>query len=215
MKKIAFSIFLFLMCGAVSAQTNVQIDSTKVLVKGTQSFDYLAFEYTEVVYLNISKAELWNNLKSWVAKSFASKFVIDDEDKESGRMIISYSKDVNSLGRAVDGVLHSSLRVDVRDGRYRVHFYNQNIVIRVSDRVDYSYLPTSALKSMKEELLAVEAIAKRYFNGSLTWYPNQITNSWSEFSSASSSLMIDYRLHSLNREVMDSLNESMKIKDDF
>ena len=89
-------------------------------------------EYIEDV--DLSKNELWLNLKTWISGTFNKyKGVVDLENEEAGRIILKSKVKVNSdqecLGHygIMDAFFSFSLQVDCRDQKYRITIFDRSI----------------------------------------------------------------------------------------
>ena len=105
-----------------------------------------------------SKALLWSNLKSWISNNFQSySFVVDMEDKESGRMIIKFKiGDDNSFTR---NTVSSVLQVDVKDQKFRTKVSNIEYGLKPNDRCsDFSWMTSGILERAEIELKAAESL---------------------------------------------------------
>jgi len=200
-----------------NAQSSVQIDSTEIVSKASSM--PLCFDYEEINYLKLSKAELWQNLRAWVSRSFSTRFVIDTEDKEVGRMIVKFTS--NTKEDALSGFyfnLNSTLQIDVREGRYRIKLYDNNVEHHLSDK-DYSYYSRQILLNIRETLEGVQNADRKYFGGSSKWYLNQYRDNWLQSEvyknlPTVASLAI-FDLNRRNQEVFDSLKAALSERDDF
>jgi len=144
-KILLLSIALLLTMGA-SAQ--VVSDGTKDGV------------YVEVVNSELSKVQLWSNLKRWVATTFVSyKHTVDMEDKDAGTMIVKYNA-TSGAGTYTEAVVNAVLQVDVKENKYRIKIYNPSFKLRPNSRAKYlqNITTTSLLENAKIELKAAENV---------------------------------------------------------
>lgn len=79
------------------------------------------------------KDELYSRSKMWIAKYYTSTDVVQVDDKENGVIFIKSKFDLPS--NQFDGYIQHSLRISLKDGRYKVEF---------TDLVFYWWVPFNA-----------------------------------------------------------------------
>ena len=81
---------------------------------------------------DFTKDQIYNQTKIWIAENFRSaKAVIEHDDKESGTLIgngiIKYPCEGLELLAKDDWKVHFTMRVDIKDGKFRQTFSNLRI----------------------------------------------------------------------------------------
>lgn len=114
MRRIALIFFIFFINKAFSQQLPIDSITNKV-------------SFSEVVSIeNISKSELYNRAKQWIAITFKSaSSVIQLDDKESG-IIISKGFSIIYINNGIAGIIsqkmYYTLYLHIKDGRYKYNF---------------------------------------------------------------------------------------------
>ena len=122
-------IFTFIVC-LLATTANAQSDYSTLYESVTQTKQYECNGKT--------KAELWHNLKRWVALTFNSyKFVTDMEDEKSGEMIlkVTLSPDYRPL-KYWNLKFPTTIDIVVQDGKYTMFTQNGKYECIASDRLN-------------------------------------------------------------------------------
>lgn len=114
-------------------------------------------DYEEIVESNLTKDEMWINLKKWVATEFTTyKFVVDLEDKEAGVMIIKWGSTQNSSVFPHFYITSkASYQIDVKDNKYRIKISNPRVIV---DPADYTPPSQKLIKQRMADLRFVLSI---------------------------------------------------------
>ena len=80
-----------------------------------------------------TQAQLFSSTKSWIAETFVSaKAVIDDADKDAGRIIAKgrIAKPCSGLQCAMESgwMIGFTMRIDMKDGKFRTTYTNPMII---------------------------------------------------------------------------------------
>lgn len=114
-----------------------------------------------MVECQASQSSLWINLKKWVSGSFGSyKHTVDLEDKESGTLIIKFDSS-SSLGDFLKLIISSTVKVDVRENKYRYTISEAKYKIDHGSRLsgNLNCLTTDELNKAESELTAAMNIS--------------------------------------------------------
>ena len=117
---------------------------------------------TEGVYeSSMTKAQLWSNLKRWVATSFGSyKHTVDMEDKEAGTMIIKFNSFDERFKIYTSLKLSATLQIDVRDNKWRYKISDAEYALAPNSNLDnISYMSTSSLQRAETELESAQDLS--------------------------------------------------------
>ncbi len=189
----------------------------------------------------LSKDDMWHNLRRWVSLTFDRSDVIDIEDAGRGTMIVKWACPVKIASEFIDPVVSATYQIDVREGKYRVRCLAPKIsfrIVRPSGFDDYTPLNSA-------DINLITGLAQRFYGGSLDWpvdetYDN-ILNAYVEYLDATPKYRSDRDrekgkpsdewktaehnwkvlhdakagLDSLNASMLESLNKSMTVNDDF
>ena len=127
----------------------------------TSNEDFGTFE--KVVQVELPKATLWRNLKTWVSTSFRSyKHTVDVEDQETGTLILKFSSS-QICTRGVDETISATLKIDVRDNKFRYKIFDVKFGLtpnRTADPTTIRFLPTEEIKSIRNTLEASEEVLR-------------------------------------------------------
>lgn len=165
MKNVFFFIVVLLGFQIAQANSSIvempQIDESAT--QRPQSGGVLGNEF-EVVQTQLSKSELWINAKKWISSSFENyKYTVDMEDKDSGTIILKFTSSSDYAGSIyVNYVINATLKIDIRDKKYRYTFSDVQYSIEPSRIVslgDFSYWPKDQLEEAELYLLAARTVA--------------------------------------------------------
>lgn len=187
--------------------------------KQSQKNEVVRFDYEEVIPVNLSKTELWLNVKKWISSNFSSyKHVVDVEDKDAGILVVKWNSDVeNPYSRYWTAQYEATYQIDVRDNKYRIKIYNSSVLTKpnVSTR-DINNMSTSSLTLAQEELETVVDICKS-LQGKMTWNLDnhflQVMESNSKYKPLMKAVKDSYMR--FNNSVLNSLKISMTKTDNF
>jgi len=118
-----------------------------------------SFDREEVVEVKNTKAKLYANAQTWIAKTFGDyKAVIQFEDKEQGRLII---KGTSKLG--VDesfSHIRFTLTINIKDDKYKYEITDVGIAYydRPTDYKDAENLITALLKQTTDNINRLTAL---------------------------------------------------------
>lgn len=189
----------------------------------------------------LSKDDMWHNLRRWVSLTFDRSDVIDMEDAGRGTMIVKWACPVKIASEFIDPVVSATYQIDVREGKYRVRCLAPKIsfrIVRPSGFDDYTPLNSA-------DINLITGLAQRFYGGSLDWPVDEtyddILNAYVEYLDATPKYRSDRDrekgkpsdewktaehnwkvlhdakagLDSLNASMLESLNKSMTVNDDF
>lgn len=150
MKKLIFTFIVYLL--AITA--NAQSDYSALYESVTQTKQYECSGKT--------KAELWHNLKRWVALTFNSyKFITDMEDEKSGEMIlkVTLSPDYRPL-KYWNLKFPTTIDIVVQDGKYTMFMQNGKYECVATERLNNvnRFTPSVMLDDMMAESEALKHI---------------------------------------------------------
>lgn len=150
MKKL---ISTFIVC-LFSIAANAQSDYSELYESVTQTKQYECSGKT--------KAELWHNLKRWVALSFDSyKFVTDMEDEKSGEMILKVTLDPDYRPLKYWNLkFPTTLDIVVQDGKYTLFTKNGKYEATATERMNSvsRFTPSVILDDMSAECNALLSV---------------------------------------------------------
>lgn len=175
MKKLIFTFMLCLFAIAIDAQNDYSVVYESV----TSTRQYECQGKT--------KAELWHNLKRWVALNFNSyKFTADMVDEKAGEMIlkVTLSLDYNPLKYLVIKY-PTTIDIVVQDGKYTMFAQNGKFESTATERMNNvnRFTPSVVLDDMLAESNALKSILGYdgdnsiehvYFN--IGFYSKQMSN---------------------------------------
>jgi len=122
----------------------------------------------EVVQTQLTKSEMWINAKKWISSSFKDyKHTVDMEDKESGTIIIKFASSSSANGAAgvyLDCVINATLKIDIRDQKYRYTFSDVTYSLEPSHIIrngDLSSWSVKMLEIAQSYLEVAEVIARK------------------------------------------------------
>lgn len=119
----------------------------------------------EVVHTQLSKSEMWINAKKWISSSFKDyKHTVDMEDKESGTIIMKFTFQGTSRWEFVNHIIDATLKIDVRDNKYRYTFSDVTYRLEPSDRINngnFTYWSNYLLETAKSYLEAAEVLTEK------------------------------------------------------
>ena len=110
---------------------------------------------------DFTKDQIYNQIKIWIAENFRSaKAVIEHDDKESGALIgngiVKYPCEGAECLVKYDWKVHFTMRVDIKDGKFRQTFSNLSIswpASRNSPAYEGPVATQSDLNKIKPKLL--------------------------------------------------------------
>lgn len=142
MKKVIVYMFLFISIG-INAQIKFPIDSITGKVA-----------YTGVVSNSITKPNLFSNAKTWITKSFLDyKNVIQFEDKESGKLVLTGSSFITSyIDKYGARDLNCTITIECKNSKYK--YYISDI---------YMILADNSLYPIEDRINWIEKIKKESF----------------------------------------------------
>lgn len=206
----------------------------------TTNDDFGTFE--KVVQVELSKAALWRNLKTWVSTSFRSyKHTVDVEDQETGTLILKFSSS-QICTRGVDENISATLKIDVRDNKFRYKIFDVNFGLTpnsVANPTTIRFLPTEEIKSIRNTLEASETVLREgtKINNSFeerVKKAKEVSESTPQYKSAKDEkkgrisddyqiakakydilLSIKVNFHILKDKISGSLEKSLNTNDDF
>ena len=147
MKKVLFILSLLLLTSFISAT----------------SFE----NKQEVVETEMTKKEMWINLKKWISSNFNSyEHVVDLEDEEAGIISVKWKNRVGlNSSKYIKVLASSTIKVDVKDNKYRYTLSDAQIVIEpnIGRTSEMSY---NELKESINDLEFVEQFCTQYYNES-------------------------------------------------
>jgi len=196
--------------------------------------------YEEIVNCELTKAQLWSNLKRWIATSFVSyKHTVDMEDREAGTVIVKYNiKEYAST--YTDAITTATLQVDVKENKFRIRISDPSFGLKPNGMAkDTSWMPEEdleeviaemeacvtlvgcniknydALLNAKEEIRKRQEATRKYTSpkNKKKDIVNPTYRKYEIASRIASSLEVMYTIHS--REIAGSLKKGMVYNNDF
>lgn len=104
---------------------------------------------------NLTKDEMFVNIKRWAAASSDIKLSIEFEDRDSGLIIIKWLKPVNSGNRYLDFTATSTYTIDLKDNAYRIQVKNSEMLLEPADMNVHS-MSSSSLEAAINTLEIIE-----------------------------------------------------------
>lgn len=121
----------------------------------------------EVIVTEMTKKDMWINLKKWVASNFNSyEHVVDLEDEDAGVISVKWKNRVGlNSSKYIKILMSSTINVDVKDNKYRYTLSDTQVVIEpnIGRTSDMSY---SELEESINDLEFVEQFCTKYYNES-------------------------------------------------
>lgn len=167
MKSKVFTLVLVLML-CVSGAWAGEASSTATPTSPTAKCEALPDKYSceFVSENNLSKNDIYNGTLLWLAETFkSSKSVIELKDKELGKIIGNIALDLNIDRLGIWPVYQTyefSLKIDIKDNKYRLTFTNVNDV-SLFKKGEY-YDPFYGNQAQKELSKLSEDLAKYLSN---------------------------------------------------
>jgi len=119
----------------------------------------------EIVQTQLTKSEMWINAKKWISSSFKDyKHTVDMEDKESGTIILKFVFYGSSSWDFIDYTINASLKIDVRDNKYRYTFSDVTYSLEPSEIIkdgNFTYWSSYLLETSKSYLEAARIITNK------------------------------------------------------
>lgn len=127
------------------------------------SYSELSVQTEYITEVKSSRDALFINAQTWANANTTERNVsVETSDKGTGTLILKVS---SKLPRK-EGIndysvinVQMNVKIDCRDGKYRVTYSNFTSTVQPDRTIDVQYLGTSSLQSMIEELEAVEKLA--------------------------------------------------------
>lgn len=117
----------------------------------------------------LSKKELWYNLRKWVSLTFDSSDVIDMEDPDHGTMIIKWSCGVKQTSEFINSSVSGILQIDVRDGKYRIRSINPRVALQFKKPSSVEMLNDESISIANDDIRLISSIANKFYDGQLEW----------------------------------------------
>jgi hypothetical protein len=102
----------------------------KVMVLAIMSLVYLSsyaqtpLSFEKVITVDsVKKNEIYSGVKQWFAMNSNTKYTLEVDDRETGLIIANFTSEYSKKGFfyiSYDGYISYSIRVQVRDGRYKI-----------------------------------------------------------------------------------------------
>ncbi|MEA5260639.1 DUF4468 domain-containing protein [Arcicella aquatica] len=175
-----------------------------------------SFDREEVVEVKNTKAKLYANAQTWIAKTFGDyKSVIQFEDKEQGRLII---KGLSDLGINSYPDFKYTITIDVKENKYRYSINDIQMGFgNYEDKIASTYSPfeedISGLKTVKLKLDNITALSTSNMS------KKELKKHEEEVNSLKGTYgRVSFRISKV-KEILDSISNSlktaMKSNDDF
>ncbi|MEA5260640.1 DUF4468 domain-containing protein [Arcicella aquatica] len=175
-----------------------------------------SFDREEVVEVKNTKAKLYANAQTWIAKTFGDyKAVIQFEDKEQGRLII---KGLSDLDLRSYPNFNYTITIDVKESKYRYSINDIKMGFGISDsRIADSYFPLErdikGVKTIKVGLDSILALSTNSMSKKVLKKHEEEVNSYKRAYQSYS-----FRISKVNDildDISNSLKTAMKSNDDF
>ncbi len=162
---VVFSVLLVFQLVNAETLSNDEVSlNNESVAQNSQSGGEFGREF-EIVQTQLTKSEMWINAKEWISSSFKDyKHTVDMEDKESGTIILKFAFYGSSSWDFIDYTIKASLKIDVRDNKYRYTFSDVTYSLEPSEIIkdgNYTYWSSYLLETSKSYLEAARAITNK------------------------------------------------------
>ncbi len=136
-------------------------------------------EFKEIVETELSKDQMWINIKKSIPLIFSDKnYIIEMEDKETGVIIIKWNSKLPVIfsnysmkNGYLNLSLESSLTIEIKDNKYRysVPFGVIQVSLNPPTSSDLQFMGETALNLISKDLNLIAEISEKYYLESMTW----------------------------------------------
>ncbi|MDR6564683.1 MULTISPECIES: DUF4468 domain-containing protein [unclassified Arcicella] len=174
-----------------------------------------SFDREEVVEVKNTKAKLYANAQTWIAKTFGDyKSVIQFEDKEQGRLII---KGLSDLNVEFYPNFKYTITIDVKENKYRYSITEINIGFAGTSNFVSSY------SSIEKTLLGLNSVKSKLDNILALSTSSMSKKELKKYEEEVNGLKVGYNSYSSRisnvKDILDTISNSlktaMKSNDDF
>jgi hypothetical protein len=145
----------------------ITIYLVSVMAMGSHAATTLSVETPIVGTSDLTKAQMWHNLRQWVSLTFENKDVIDMEDAETGTMILKWMCPVKQRSSFIVSNVSATYVIDIRDGKYRVMLHSPRAIM--SQNVPENVWEIGKGPRASHDIKQLINISNNYMNSKLEW----------------------------------------------
>ena len=143
------------------------------LMKGQDVSEEIGTKTEYINEVQSGKASLFLNAQTWATSNTTDrKVTIEASDKEAGTIILKVSEQLpRTSGINTYSIIkvQMNVRIDCRDNKYRVSFYNFTSTVQPDNTVESEFLSTKNLQNQIKELEMVTRLSEKDFGKEMYW----------------------------------------------